>query len=565
LLLAGVVLVATGCQGQTDQPQDVTDTTAKLMAKNGYADIGATYYYFRYSKTADWPNGPIVQTPERGPIAQGTRAASWGELVTGLDPGTSYTYEVCGGEVGPPRTLYCGDDVTFTTQPSVSGNIRTVRGVGAPPCDLVCPTPQPTVDGSAALTSQGSANQVRAYPPGGYLLALMQFAGTSDQDVIGIVEPTQQDPDGIITRVAGTGAGGCTGDGGDARQATLAFPQEAMGLPNGGLLIADYFCNKIRYVTPTQSDGVRQIYTIAGNGQQCPPADPPGKRLSEPMCGEGGDAIDAAVDRPLSVSIIPSESDFNTQYAHFSFYVDSKPNRILKVTDQVLSQTGLPNPFAPRAKLYRVAGNGLAATDPCDEQCPQNFAGDAPQPVDGARLNGAGMPRAWPGGGFVFNEGSSCRIRRVDPSGTLTTLAGAGAYHGNGPSGPWCYADHKDSQGHSVQPSLSDGLLATQVWLQGPQYYDVTSAGELVISQIFGHRVRFVSAPNAQGHRIITTIAGNGTLWFDDDTPRPARTAKLAYGSGLTLYRRDGVNGFLITDNNRIRFVEAPNLTAFEP
>jgi hypothetical protein len=480
--------------------------------------------------------------------------------VTGLEPGTSYTYELCGGEMGPPKTQYCGNDVTFTTKPSVSGTIRTVRDLGAPPCDLTCPTPQPTVDGSAALTSEGSANQVRAYPPGGYLIDEIRFADAPDRFAIGLVQPTQQDPDGIVTRVAGTGDGGCAGDGGDARQAKLSFPQEAMGLPNGGLLIADYFCNAIRYVTPTQSDGIRRIYTIAGNGQNCSPVPPPGKRLSEPMCGEGGDAIDAAIERPLSVSLIPADSDFNAQYPHFSFYLDAKPNRILKVTDVVLSQTGLPNPFAPRAKIYRVAGNGTALTPNCDEHCAQNFAGDAAQPVDGARINGASFPRPWPGGGFVLNEGSSCRIRRVDASGTLTTLAGAGPYHGLDPGSGWpaCYFSHSDN------PPIGDGLPATQAWLRGPQYYDVTSAGELVITQIFGSRVRFVAAPNADGRRIVTTIAGYGSFGFDDDTPRPARTARLAYGSGLTLYRRDGVNGFLITDNNRIRFVEAPSLTPFQ-
>ena len=92
---------------------------------------------------------------------------------------------------------------------------------------------------------------------------------------------------GIITTIAGTGAAGYAGDGGDATKALLNNPTDVDLLPDGGLLIADKENDCIRVVR----DG--KISTFAG------------------MCGvsgfagDGGLAVKAKLQRPYGVSVGP--------------------------------------------------------------------------------------------------------------------------------------------------------------------------------------------------------------------------------------------------------------------
>ena len=66
---------------------------------------------------------------------------------------------------------------------------------------------------------------------------------------------------GIITTVAGNGAAGFSGDGGQARNASLYSPMGVAAGEDGSLYIADYSNHRIRRVRP---DGV--IETVAGSG-----------------------------------------------------------------------------------------------------------------------------------------------------------------------------------------------------------------------------------------------------------------------------------------------------------
>jgi uncharacterized protein (TIGR03437 family) len=68
-------------------------------------------------------------------------------------------------------------------------------------------------------------------------------------------------PDGLIHTVAGTGTAGFGGDGGSAPQAQLNNPVGVFGDGVGNLLIADQGNNRIRYVT---TDGI--MHTLAGTG-----------------------------------------------------------------------------------------------------------------------------------------------------------------------------------------------------------------------------------------------------------------------------------------------------------
>jgi uncharacterized protein (TIGR03437 family) len=93
---------------------------------------------------------------------------------------------------------------------------------------------------------------------------------------------------GIISTYAGTGGFGFFGDGGPAVDAEFAYPA-SIGLDaNGNLYIPDVNNNRIRVVL---TDGT--ITSVAGNGM-------------ESYSGDGGPALDAAINVPRSVSVAPN-------------------------------------------------------------------------------------------------------------------------------------------------------------------------------------------------------------------------------------------------------------------
>ena len=87
-------------------------------------------------------------------------------------------------------------------------------------------------------------------------------------------------PEGVITRVAGTGAAGDTGDGGPATQAQLNAPVGIAALPGGGFLFTDQGNNVVRQVS---RDGV--ITRVAGTG-------------AAGDTGDGGPATEAQLNGP---------------------------------------------------------------------------------------------------------------------------------------------------------------------------------------------------------------------------------------------------------------------------
>lgn len=88
---------------------------------------------------------------------------------------------------------------------------------------------------------------------------------------------------GIITTYAGNGAGGFSGDGGQATAAMLDAPLKSAMDPSGNLYIADAYNNRIRKVTPA---GI--ITTYAGNGVAG-------------FSGDGGQATAAKLDWTFGV------------------------------------------------------------------------------------------------------------------------------------------------------------------------------------------------------------------------------------------------------------------------
>jgi trimeric autotransporter adhesin len=117
------------------------------------------------------------------------------------------------------------------------------------------------------------------------------IADTSNDDVCKVSPGTNGGfASGATKVVAGTGALGYSGDGGDATKAQLASPAGVFVDPAGNLFVADTGNQRVREVTPQGT-----IDTVMGSG-------------TAGLGGAGGPAAAAELDSPESVSVAPSGS-----------------------------------------------------------------------------------------------------------------------------------------------------------------------------------------------------------------------------------------------------------------
>jgi hypothetical protein len=233
---------------------------------------------------------------------------------------------------------------------------------------------------------------------------------------------------GDITTVAGSGASGYGGDGGPATSAQLVQPA-GVSFPGSDLFISDFGTHTVRRV---DSGGV--ISTIAGNG-------------AAGFGGDGGPGGSSQLNMPADVA---TDSAGNTYIADFS------NARIRKVS--------------PGGTITTFAGTGTPG-----------YSGDGGQALAARLDEPAGLDIDSAGNIYITDFGNDT-VRRIAPSGVITTVAGngSGGYGG-------------------------DGGLATAGMLNDPTDVAVAGAGTVYIADFDGNRVRKVSGG------IITTIAGNGT------------------------------------------------------
>lgn len=232
-------------------------------------------------------------------------------------------------------------------------------------------------------------------------------------------------PDGIITTVVGTGVEGFSGDGGQATAAQIAGVEGIAVADDGTLYLADYNNNRIRKVTP---DGI--ITTIAGTGDagftpgptpatQAQLNGPNGLVLApdgtlylgnigsdtiqkitpdgmlstvagDGSTGDGGDgglATDAQFDNP-----IPGLGPDGTLYI-----ADYNNNKIRMVDAEGIVTT--------------IAGTGT-----------EGFSGDGGAATS-AELAQPGAVVVDGSGAVYFPDNGNLRIRRIDPDGTISTVA----------------------------------------------------------------------------------------------------------------------------------------------
>ena len=251
-------------------------------------------------------------------------------------------------------------------------------------------------------------------------------------------------PGGATTIIAGTpGASGFSGDGGPADEAEFDHPADVAVGPDGAIYVADQGNNRVRRIFGGT------ISTVAGTGDGG-------------YTGDDGPALAAELDEPTDIAVDRAGS----------LFVVERANNVVRR----IGADGIIN---------TLAGNGSPG-----------FGGDGVVATS-ARLR---APRdvmvAADGGVFIADAGNN-RIRRVDPDGTIKTVAGDGFDTFDGDGGP-----------------------ATAAGLDTPSAIIPLRDGGMMIADAGHARLRKV---NAEGR--ITTVAGNGIHGFAGDGGAAGRRA----------------------------------------
>ena len=340
------------------------------------------------------------------------------------------------------------------------------------------------------------------------------------------------DASGTITTIVGTGERGYSGDGGPAVAARLNLPWDLAVDGSGNLYIADTQNRRVRRV-----DRVGIITTVAGNG---------GRGF-----GGGGPAVRESLDFPSGVAVDGSGN---------LYIAESGDGRVFRVD---VSGT-----------LTTVAGTGE-----------RGYSGDGGPAAEAqlAEPKGVAMDKA---GNLYIADSWNHRIRRVDPGGTITTVAGTGesGYSGDGGAAATAQLNYPtggsvdeagnlyiaDSENHRIRRVdvsgvittiagtgesgyTGDGLPAAGAWLHTPKGVALDGAGNLYIADSENHRIRRVDGTGS-----IATIAGMGERGYGGDGA-PAGAAQLAEPTGVVL---DGAGNLYIADagNHRIRRVDSSGI-----
>jgi hypothetical protein len=287
------------------------------------------------------------------------------------------------------------------------------------------------------------------------------------------------DPSGIITTVAGNGNAGYSGDGGPAISAKLNLNWGMTADGAGNIYICDQANQRVRKVS---TSGV--ITTIAGNG-------------TEGFSGDGGPALSATLRYPMGVAV---DGVGNVYFSDSYNYCIRKVN-----TSGIISL---------------VAGIPGSA----------GYSGDG-GPATAARIDFVWGLATDAAGNLYLCDGNNNRVRMVDLSGTIKTIAGTGV------------------AGYDF-----DNVPATAAKLNKPICAYVSADGKIYISDVNNNRVRRVGPDG-----IITTIAGTGLGSYNGEGI-PATSAHLHHPIGVIA---DADESIYVTDLLNVRVRKIVNVLSF--
>jgi sugar lactone lactonase YvrE len=379
----------------------------------------------------------------------------------------------------------------------------------------VFPTSSELGVGAGASTGNSGGSGPGAASAGG--------AGTS-----GVVAGTGSGTGGTVTPPVSTLAGNGTpstsdqssfadGTGGPMGQAEFNGPEGVAVDASGNVYVGDSLNHRIREIDPSGN-----VTTLAGNG------------VHGDQDGSGGPTGTAEFNFPSGLAVD----------RHGNVYVaDANNNRIRKIDpagnvttlaphgealfvpsgvavdgadDLFVTDTGHNRVIEidPSGTVTTVAGNGQLGD--------ADGTGGSKGTAEFASPTGLAVDAA---GSLYIADFLNSRIRKIDPAGNVTTIAG------NGTQG---YADGTGGPHGTAQ-------------FDGPVGIAVDQGGNLYVGDAENNRVRMI---DPLGN--VTTLAGNGIQGFADGTLGPLGSAEFHNPAGVAV---DLIGNVYVADsqNNRIR------------
>lgn len=461
-----------------------------------------------------------------------------------------------------PLSLFLLTSLTFSGSVFAQYTIQTVAGAGK------LPVPGEGISATALRLVQPAAMSADG---AGTVFILDNYF----QAVLRV------DRDGSVTRFAGIGEDGFSGDEGPAWEARLRNPGGVLATPSGELYIADSSNGRVRKVN---AEGI--ITTFAGGGPLA-------------RSGDGGPAVSAGIGNPYGLAVDDQGNlYFSDTFNHVVRKVSAADGTIITVAGSgVLGFSGDNGP-ATEARLQRplgiavdrsgnlyiadsqnnrirrvAAATGIITTIAGMSQA--GFNGDNGPAVNAILNAPAGVAVADDGSVYIADT-SNGRIRQIR-NGTITTIAGGG---GNTSVDPVAAIRASlgavnsvalDGQGNLLIAEtgfkrlrtlrLEDGMLqlfagaawvdspgdgaeATSGILLSPVGVAVGADGTMFIADQLDHRVRAVDPSG-----VISTYAGNGGLTNSGDG-EAAISVPVGQPSGLAI---DSLGYFYVSTPSRIR------------
>jgi len=271
---------------------------------------------------------------------------------------------------------------------------------------------------------------------------------------------------------------------------TLLVGARISSIAEGWTLSAHHHVNPVDVSVLNKGNGTTNrnnahiIETVAGDG-------------TEDYSGDGGPAVQARLDHPNGVAVDASGS----------IYIADSYNHCIRKVDT----SGI---------ITTVAGDGT-----------EDYSGDGGPAVQ-AKMDYPFGVAADGSGNLYIADSHNYRIRKVDTSGIITTVAGDGTHGYSGDGGP-----------------------AARAKLDWPYGVAVDASGNIYIADAWNHCIRKLDTSG-----IIRTVAGDGTQDYSGDGG-PAVQAKLSRPCGVAV---DASGNIYVADmyNHCIRKLGLPSTFA---
>ncbi len=310
---------------------------------------------------------------------------------------------------------------------------QPLYGVGVGPLSVMSAGEITTVAGNGHLTATGpTGGQATAASISQPLAEAVDGAGNFYYTNFGNNTVNKVDPTGALSVIAGTNTAGFTPGGTPAVNASLNGPSAILVDGAGNIYFTESGNSTVREIV--KATGI--LVTIAGTG-------------TAGYSGDGGPASAAALNQPEGIAFD----------ALGDLYIADTGNNVLRRID------------AASGNISTVAGSLTAG-----------FAGDGQSAVNG-QFNQPWSIAFGSDGSLYIADFYNNRIRKIDPTGKLSTVVGTGVAAYSGDGGP--------------------ALSAT---MDHPSSVVVDAAGDIIFSDSENNCVRKVNSTT----QTITTLAGSG-------------------------------------------------------